>query len=541
MVFAELNHNPYLLTTDVRFNGQKPRINSLIEKYDKLPLKDWVTKVPQIFHDEMNGYDFDLYIVGTVSDYNEIKAAFAEAGVSEQDVRIIIKNKLEEPLVKSDEIDVLVEWLKNTPNRKFDVNNFWDKYRDLFESEYPYIIIRGETPDLHGKVITPEVVSGAEELSTTDLKSIPILLYIDERSRGEVRRDLLELMERSDVKQEQIFFMLHPAMNQAQVARVLMDLGIDTPQLVKQYDDEIIMQYFRNYPVTEYVRKAIRVLQDTVTEISSVLEEENQISAINNASIHDEIMHIEEDIEHMKIAGLYMKEHNNYIASDWFQSILSDLSDQILKWRNRKIKTTNRKEAETFAAEYTGILAKLIENTTDRIWMEAHAISGAYDKEFASVYGQVGIDQDYKPDIVLEDIDEQLVLPEMQEKFLKLMEVSYVEGKVDILGLFRKSQATEDTEPVRVETFYLDRWREYAQEIIRPMTEIFIDKWNQALQRYLLALTDEYHIHLQQLIAGKTTEKNLVSEKLSDEEKRLQEDNDWLTEFKDQLSHIERG
>ena len=61
MITAELNHNPYLLLTTVRFNGQPPRINSQVEKYESVMLKDWIHKVPGIYHDEMNGYDFDLY------------------------------------------------------------------------------------------------------------------------------------------------------------------------------------------------------------------------------------------------------------------------------------------------------------------------------------------------------------------------------------------------------------------------------------------------------------------------------------------------
>ena len=32
MVKAELSYNPYLLETKIKFNGEKPRINSLVEK-----------------------------------------------------------------------------------------------------------------------------------------------------------------------------------------------------------------------------------------------------------------------------------------------------------------------------------------------------------------------------------------------------------------------------------------------------------------------------------------------------------------------------
>lgn len=34
MVKTELEYNPYIQETKVRFNGKNPRINSLIEKYN---------------------------------------------------------------------------------------------------------------------------------------------------------------------------------------------------------------------------------------------------------------------------------------------------------------------------------------------------------------------------------------------------------------------------------------------------------------------------------------------------------------------------
>ena len=54
MVNAELQHNPYLLDTEVKFNGQEPKINSQIEKYENKLLADWVRDVPSMFYDEMN-------------------------------------------------------------------------------------------------------------------------------------------------------------------------------------------------------------------------------------------------------------------------------------------------------------------------------------------------------------------------------------------------------------------------------------------------------------------------------------------------------
>lgn len=35
MVKAELSYNPYLLETNIKFNGRNPRINSLVERYQQ--------------------------------------------------------------------------------------------------------------------------------------------------------------------------------------------------------------------------------------------------------------------------------------------------------------------------------------------------------------------------------------------------------------------------------------------------------------------------------------------------------------------------
>lgn len=39
MVKAELSYNPYLMETIVNFNGQAPRINSQIEKYQDMVIR----------------------------------------------------------------------------------------------------------------------------------------------------------------------------------------------------------------------------------------------------------------------------------------------------------------------------------------------------------------------------------------------------------------------------------------------------------------------------------------------------------------------
>ena len=79
MIKAELSYNPYLAETIIKFNNQKPRINSLVERYQNFLLQNWLYKVPGIFYDEMNGYGFVLEFSGTITDFNDLKETFFRA------------------------------------------------------------------------------------------------------------------------------------------------------------------------------------------------------------------------------------------------------------------------------------------------------------------------------------------------------------------------------------------------------------------------------------------------------------------------------
>ena len=124
MVKAELQYNPYKLSTSIRFNGQTPRVNSLVEKYQTGSLRDWVGMIPKVFYDEMNGYDFDLEFSGTVLDYEELKSAFLRAGVSEDNVRIFLKNEIDSRKDTADKILKTIEWLDANRDSYFDSYRF---------------------------------------------------------------------------------------------------------------------------------------------------------------------------------------------------------------------------------------------------------------------------------------------------------------------------------------------------------------------------------------------------------------------------------
>ena len=114
----------------------------------------------------------------------------------------------------------------------------------------------------------------------------------------------------------------------------------------------------------------------------------------------------------------------------------------------------------------------------------------------------------------------------------------YEESKNDFFGFFKKT--SDVSEPVMVATCYLEQWRTTAQDIITPVLEKYSEQCIQNLSDYYNRMAEAYHQHLSQLIEGKTKDKEIVSAQLSDDERKLQEDNDWLSAFKEQLQMIER-
>ena len=198
MVKAELIYNPYLLETEVLFDGKPPRINSMVEKYKNEKLQTWVGKVPSIFYDEMNGYYFQLDFSGTELDFDELKKSFKLAGVGKNLVDLVLKGKLGSRKEKLLAIDSLLMWLEKNTNRKFDFDAFHEKHRNLFDETYPYVVIGGAVDSenlFEGITVSVDNVESVDELRKTDLHSTPVLFYLDRKSVGSLQHNLLSLLK----------------------------------------------------------------------------------------------------------------------------------------------------------------------------------------------------------------------------------------------------------------------------------------------------------------------------------------------------------
>ena len=538
MISAELQHNPYLLETKVKFNGQNPKINSLIEKYENQLLSDWVKNVPQIFYDEMNGYDFDLFFSGTEYDFENLKQAFDNAGVTSEQVRLIMRNELENAVVKCDEIKKMMGWLRSQKNRQFDFEKFYNTNRELLEETYSCVLVRGSNELTDSLSCALENVKNIEEIAGTNLTYVPIVFVVEESTLEQFRDELTELLNRKDIEDKQLFFYISPLMNNDYVVRLIFDLGVKNPQIISSIDDGKVETYIKNYPMVVHVREIIKLVMKEVDEINIHLKAKNEKSAIENAEVYDKISELENVIEKIKEVDGRFVDLDVYSGGNKFNELKAELADLIRNWKIRKTKAIGESDIKKNAVEYEQELSRYIadffEKATEYFQFEKSRIENEYKK----MYLQQPLDAEYQPENIILNMPEKPEIIGIKDILMKLKEERFEEKK-DLLDFFKTS--SESKEMVLVVTSYYEKWREKATRLIVPVVEDYIAESQKNLQDYYKRLAKNYHEQLVELYHDKMNQKNSIASQLSDDERMLQEDNDWLIALKDQLVKIERG
>lgn len=538
MISVELQNNPYLLETHVRFNGQRPKINCQIEKYENQLLSDWVSNVPQIFYDEMNGYDFDLIFSGTEYDFQKLNQAFAANDVTPEQVRLIMRNELEDAEVKSDEINKMLEWLRSERNRQFDFEVFYNANKELFEETFSCVLIRGIDELTEGLTFTLENVNSIEEIAGTNLTYIPVVFVVENNMLKKFRRELTELLVRKDVEQKQLFFYISPSMDQEYVIRFIQDLGVKNPHVISRIDDGNIATYIKNYPMIVYVREVIQTIEKEIKIMDAQLKEKNEQSAIENAEVHYQISALEEIVDKIKEVDRNFVDLDNYSGGTKFSNLKDELEDLIKKWKIRKTKVVGESDIDKNAAEYEQDLIKYMSEFYKNATAYYQYERGRIEKEFKDIYLKQPLDPEYEPEGVVLSMPSKTVIMGIKEVLVELKEERF-EEKPDLFDFFKVSSETKEL--VSVVTSYYEKWREKAVELIIPNVENYIEESQKNLQDYYNELAKKYHEKLSNLHDCKVKEKNNIASKLSEDERLLQADNEWLTKFKDQLIRIERG
>ena len=542
MVKAELSYNPYTLETDIRFNGQPPRINSLVEKYQSGILQDWIKDLPQIFHDEMNGYGFELEFSGTVRDFNELKRAFLQAGVSDEDVKLFHKRELEARDSKCERIKELLQWLEDNPNRNFNNEQFRKDNELLFDGAYSVVSIQGKEankPVVEWAPVSVEIIKDHHELDNTDLSNTPIIINVDEEIIPNLQILLRYLFGRQDVNVQQIFFRIKDSLNKEAVYRLIKDLGIRTPHLVESFDDERLKKYFEIYPVTEYIVDSIKMFMKKSEDVNVVLDEEKEQGDRTNTAIDEELQIKEEEVRKLRESDEDYATKINIDKPAAFVNAKNVLNNRVTNWRRKKTKSTEKEEAENLCNELKDELVKYIEEFSSTVSNATVEIKKMIELQLLEIYKASGCEDGFSADIVVMKETEPIVIPDFKDKLLEL----YVEEQVrkyNINLFYIPSKNPEDEYETQI-AYYLQTWREHIFSILEPLTDGYMKEKLQVLDEYNTQATEVYRGHIKQVIESKLKEEEALSQQLSSEEKQIQQDVAWLNEYKQQIKQIARG
>ena len=542
MISAELSYNPYLLETDIRFNGQPPRINSQVEKYQNLSLQSWIGKIPKIFYDEMNGYYFELGFVGTKLDYEALCNTFRRAGITDEIVPIVHKQCLEDRITKQNRMENLLAWLETNPNKRFDYDAFKAENSELFDGGYSYVYLHGGGLDdaiLKDMNVSVEHVENVEELNNTDLDYTPILIYITEKTLPMLASELAYFKTRHDVTEEQLFFSIGGMLDKMTIDRVIRDLGVANPKIVETPADLSVRRYIEVYPITAFIRSSLDILRQTARDIWKNLEKDNEESVIKNREIHEKISSINDVIENLRKAGEFFKEYPDSVPSGYMTEMEQELLKKIHDWRGKKIKINKFEEAVPAAGEFERDVKKLVLTFENKIQKDMDEKLSGLRNDFEKEYRNIHYDY-FEPEAKAVDLPEIENVESFAQKLLELKEERYVEAKDDLIGLFFKARQNEEREMVLETTYYYEKWRSYVSELVKRVVDIYTGKMKLLYKEYLNSLRNEYVRHINASLEQEIFKKNEVESQLSEDEKLLQNDNLWLDQFNEQRVAIER-
>ena len=541
MIKAELSYNPYVKETQVKFNGQPPRINSLIEKYQNRPLQDWISDIPEIFRDEMNGYGFELDFRGTELDFNEVCNAFSKQGVTRKDVMITLTEELECREIKIERIRDLLDWLSKHPYRNFDYEGFRLEHHELLDSVFVCVVLHGDTPKPELKNITVERVNDLSELACTDLTHTPILFCISEETIGSLQNDLSELRQRKDITDEQLFFCIGGKLKAKMIRRLLKDHGIEDPSIVTDINDELMRKYFLVYPFCDYIAGAVSILQKAADDMTAIVEEDNRKNKLKGDQTHEQLAQINDAIQRIQEFDRCFLSPDNAEFPPEFGEITKDLLGKLSSWETRKTKITDTAIARTAAAEYNAALQRfvgecssLLKNATINNYQKIH-------NKYRTWYAYAAPNGTFTDNVnFIPGVDHLWIEPQTAN-LLNLKEDKYVDRKnKGFVQIFRVNE-TDNNQPVLETTYYYQVWRDHMIHVVMPAVEKFVKEKYDLLTDYAERLTNIYHKQMQGLLQAELAKKAQVTANLSEDEKLLQADNEWLRVFTARLESIERS
>lgn len=544
MVKVELNYNPYVLETKVYFNGQLPKINSQIEKFENKRLFVWSDKLLDILYSEMNGYDFDLDFSGTKADYEKIKYLIEKNHLNSE-VRLNFVNRLQEAAKKCSRFKEMIAWLKRSAIEEFHFPEFWEINQEyMIENNLLYVLVNKKVADfsIEDLDVNVESVDSISQLPE-HIGFYPILLVLDADNEAEFRQNLLALLQRKDLIADQIFILISENVNLAYYIRLINDLGLKQPQFIHSIDSPLIYDYFENYVRIDFLFKALKILETQKNMTSSNLDQKFETMKQNNREIFEKISKLDKEISDIQSAIEQFENWHLVMYKNEFEKLYVQLNETITHWKSRTKQIRNDSEAEKMMKELQGLTEKSLfefKNAANRLF-------DAKLSELMNIFSRLYKDSNIQDSFYVHSRNELIIskyeVKNFSEKLRALRQERLV-PKEDIFGIINrivKNEQNNIQELVTDISYDLDKFREIACNETLPIAQNLLIDIKKRLHSIQLYIVDEYKAHLSTILNEKLLEKANEANQLSAAEKHLQDKKDWLIEFSGQLSEIERG
>lgn len=544
MVKVELKYNPYVLETKVYFNGQLPKINSQIEKFENKRLFVWSDKLLDILYSEMNGYDFDLDFSGTKADYEKIKYLIEKNHLNSE-IRLNFVNRLEEAAKKCRRFKEMITWLKRSSIEEFHFLEFWEINQEyMIENNLLYVLVDKKVADfsIEDLDLNVESIDSISQLPE-NIGFYPVLLVLDADKEAEFRQNLLALLQRKDLIADQIFILISENVNLAYYIRLINDLGLKQPQFIHSIDSPLIYDYFENYVRIDFLFKALKILETQKDMTSSKLDQKFETMKQNNREIFEKISKLDKEIADIQLAIEQFENWHLVMYKNEFEKLYVQLNETITHWKSRTKQIRNDSEAEKMMKELQGLTEKSLfefKNAANRLFDDKLS-------ELMNIFSRLYKDSNIQDSFYVHSRNELIIskyeVKNFSEKLRALRQERLV-PKEDIFGIINrivKNEQNNIQELVSDISYDLDKFREIACNETLPIAQNLLIDIENRLQSLQLYIVDEYKTHLSTILNEKLLEKANEANQLSATEKHLQDKKDWLIEFSGQLSEIERG
>ena len=538
----DVSYNPYLLKTKVLFDGEKPGVGNNLDEFCSKRLDTWINKMPKIFYDEMNGFGFVVSFSGTERDYKKMKEAFAKEGISNDDVAFEMNKKLEGPVEKKNRIYDLNEWLINNPNHRFDYMSFMNSNEELFVKPYSCIVINYSSKEkicLAEELIDVDRVTHAGNIESLNVENRPVLFFLPLQAISLCKSIVNCLYYDNTINEEQLFFCVQREADIIKVRRKLLEIGIRNPQVVKDINDSSIEEYFLSYTLSDYVYKFLKKIRESSKSVNTRLKNYDVEFQIKNQEIYNDIQIANIEIESLERVKEIFKLSEELEEEFEYDVAIRKLSDRVLNWNKKTVKSTDEKKAHSMAKEYALDIKKYFGDFLMEVNNITKDIKNRVDNVFYNRYCTADVDIEYNPITCFNNPNVSFDIKDLSSEFMQLKVEKVVPEKPGILDFLGGNPERIYMTPVTI--YYYDDWRQYAENYIKKVVKGVIETHIEELSKYYNSLCQEYCQHIDGLLMDRKTKVDNLQSIKNEINSKYQIDLDWIKRFDNHIELIERG